>query len=220
VTYRDELEAAQARAEATERENDELRRKLAEVAAQQSRPKVPIPERFVIDEDGDGITVRWRWFRPVHIAMLFFCVAWDSFLVFVYTETSGAGWIAFVFPVGHVAVGIGLTYYTLASLVNRTAVRATRDAVAIRVGPVPWIGSCTIARAEIDQLYVEDMTKTQNSSKGAPAPAYVLNMIDRNGRKRRLVSGFDQAEQARWLEIELERRLGIVSQPVAGEVGS
>lgn len=45
---------------------------------------------------------------------------------------------------------------------------------------------------------------------------YVLCAIER-GHRRTLAKGLPDAAAARWLELELERRLGLVDEPMAGE---
>ena len=55
--------------------------------------------------------------------------------------TNGTPLIAFLLPIAHVAVGVGLTYYTLTRLMNRTRIEVSRDELTIRHGPLPWRGN-------------------------------------------------------------------------------
>ncbi len=219
MTYRDDLGAAQARAEAAERENERLRERLAEVAEERGRAralKIPLPKHFKLEETPSSLRVSWRWFKPQqHIFMLFFCIAWDAFLFFWYTGgATRGGWLFVVFPLVHVAVGIGITYSTIAGFLNRTRVIVEDGVLRTRVGPVPWAGNHTIARADLEQLYV---TEKMSSTKSGSRTAYRLEAMDRSGQQHTLVRDLESVDQARWLEIAIERRLGIVDEPVLGE---
>ena len=109
------------------------------------RPKIPIPESVRIEKDGKGAVIIQRWFSWKYIPMVFFCLVWDSFLCFWYTAVLGgnAPWIFIVFPIGHLAVGIGITYSTLAGFLNRTCLELTKDKLSIWFESLPWWGEKT-----------------------------------------------------------------------------
>ena len=131
-TYRDDLEAAQARADAAEGEAQRLRKevdRLKKPDPDVEVPEVPIPERFKVVRSANELIVSWRWWKAQFVFLLFFCIAWDAFLLFWYFGApSGGGLIFKIFPIAHVAVGVGLSYYVLTGFVNHTtiAVRPTR----------------------------------------------------------------------------------------------
>ncbi len=182
------------------------------------RPKVALPSKFEVDDRGyDGMRVSWRWFSPKHIGALVFCIAWDSFLLFWYgiALTADAPWIMIVFPIAHVAVGVGMTYATLAGFVNRTDVEVSRARLSIRHGPIPWLGNLDVSGRELTQLY---STEEINRGKNGTTTTYTLNAIDRSGVKRKLLKGLTEIEQVLWLEQALERHLGIEDRPVEGEL--
>src|SRR6185503_9809473 len=126
LSYRDDLDAAQARAEAAERRAALLQKQLdAQKPDPSAAPEVPIPERYTVSRHGDELSISWRWFKPgQHLFLLFFVIAWDAFLVNWYFGAGpGSGDIFFyVFPIAHVAAGIGLTYAVLTGFLNRTYV--------------------------------------------------------------------------------------------------
>ncbi|MCA9296510.1 MAG: hypothetical protein KC983_08330, partial [Phycisphaerales bacterium] len=81
------------------------------------------PERITTSEIANGIEINRRWFSPFAIVLAFFCVFWDGFIVFWYwmltvgpagrSAPSGMSMFALLFPLMHVAAGIGLTWFTL-----------------------------------------------------------------------------------------------------------
>src|SRR5690349_11378767 len=76
------------------------------------RPEVPLPPRFRVARGEPGLSVSWRWFTPAAFFLVFFCVAWDGFLVFWYgmAAKQGAPLVFFLFPLIHVSVGVGISY--------------------------------------------------------------------------------------------------------------
>jgi hypothetical protein len=187
------------------------------------RPKAALPPRFKVEEDGQTTRIEWRWFNPlVHLFLAFFCVAWDGFLVvwygiafFAAKDSSPASVIMMVFPIAHVAVGVGLTYFTLAGFVNRTRVSVSRNQLTIRHGPLPWKGNLELPGKQFTQLYGEEII---SRGKNGPTITYNLLALDREGQKVKLLSGLTDKDQVLYLEQTMERRLGIEDAAVAGEV--
>ena len=133
----------------------------AAMAESESTPSRPSGITHDTGYSGELILKR-QWFHIALLGLLFFCIAWDSFLVVWYSITilgalngKGFDWIMIVFPVGHVAVGVGLTYYVIAGLFNKTTIHLDFDALSVTHGPIPWRGSKRLRREEILELEVE-----------------------------------------------------------------
>jgi hypothetical protein len=199
-----------------------------------SRARVPIPEGLRIVEAPtclassddyrgaprtlDRFVVTRSWFSPQLFFQLFFCVAWDGFLVFWYATAiaapAKAGPFMFVFPIAHVAVGLALTYRTLAGFLNKTWIIATGESLTIRHAPLPWRGNRTIAVSDVHQIFCE---KVASKGRRGSSTSYALSVVLADGRKLQLITALPSADQALFLEQQLEERLGIVAAPVGGE---
>ncbi|WP_224249137.1 hypothetical protein [Hyalangium gracile] len=182
------------------------------------RPKAPLPEKFKVEEAAGSTVISWRWFSFVHIFLIFFCIAWDSFLLMWYgiaLTVDDTPIIMVIFPVAHVAVGVGLTYYTLTGLVNRTRIEVGRNQLSIRHGPLPWPGNRDVPGRQFTQLYGVENVRT---NKGNQTYTYELKAVERSGKTVTLLSGLTEKNQILYLEQTLERRLGIEDEPVEGEV--
>ena len=181
--------------------------------------QTPRPGKVRVEEDGDPKRVSWSWFRPMILFLVFFCIAWDSFLVFWYSialTLPGTPWLMIVFPIAHLAVGVGLTYYVIAALLNRTVVEVGTDRLTVRHGPVPWVGGQDLRTADVQQLYC-----TEESSWGRrgniPLIHYHVNALMSADRKVKLLS-VDDKEHALCCEQLLEAWLNIKPAPVRGEI--
>ncbi|HAM36277.1 MAG TPA: hypothetical protein DEB40_09455 [Elusimicrobia bacterium] len=182
------------------------------------KPQVDMPAKFSVTQDGSDLLLVYRWFSLGLFALLFFCVFWDGFLVFWYAMafSKKAPLLMVLFPLGHLGVGVFLTYVTAAGFVNRTFVRAGTDRLSIRHLPLPWPGQREISRTEIEQLFCsEKIGRTRNGSSTA---SYQVEALLRGGKRVKLVSGLDKPEQALFIEQKIESYLGIADRPVAGEM--
>jgi hypothetical protein len=170
---------------------------------------------------GGRLVMRWSWYGHHLFFLAIFCVFWDGFLVNWYRMALGSdrspGFMFIVFPMIHVAVGVGLTYRTVAGFLNKTWVTVTGDEVTVRHGPLPWLGNRTVPAGEIQQLYCEQIA---GKNKSGTSFSYNLSAVMRDGRKIDLLKSLSSADQARYLEHRIEERLGIEPAPVAGELGS
>ena len=180
-----------------------------------ARPLRPRPKAVTIQKQGDRLELSWRWFSWKYLPLVFFCVAWDSFLCFWYSMafSTGSPWIMIVFPIAHVAVGVGLTYYTLAGFLNRSQVILDRTSFSVTHGPLPWLGNLQVPITQIDQLYCKEKPGKNNSS-----TSYQLSVVLKDGRKKDLLSNLDSPEIGFYLEHQIESWLNIPDRPVRGEI--
>lgn len=180
------------------------------------RLDVPLPERFSVEHPGGALRVSWRWFTPVAIFLAVFALFWNGFICFWVAGSiaSGAGAFA-LFATLHVLAGVVLAYTALAQFLNTSSVEASYGMITVRHGPLPWPGNQQLSRDAIRQLYcVERMRRTRNGQ----SVTYELQAVKADGASAAVVKGLTSAEQALFLEQELERFLGIRDEPVRGEL--
>ena len=174
---------------------------------------MPRPRRMLVTQRNELWTCTWQWFQLRDLAMAAFCLLWDTFLVFWYYTSFGAPgpmkWIAIFFPMIHVAVGISFTYAVLARFMNRTTVKLNDGWLDIVHYPLPWRGNRRMHAQEIHQLFC-DWSKSRDDVH------YHLSAVLRDGRRIRLLN-LPALADARFLEQQIESRLGIIPQPVSGE---
>lgn len=182
------------------------------------RTRIPQPENILVEHQGDELVLNWRWFSPVTaIFMTFFTIAWNVFLIFWYSmvlTSPETPWLMVVFPLGHVAVGIGLLYYTLGLFVNRTLIRVSRQHLALRHQPLFWTGQCDLPSKNITQLFCR--RKVYHTKNGTRV-AYLVYVIMKNHKEHKLVEVSDP-DHAQYIEQQIEKKLGLVDQSIDGEM--
>ena len=179
--------------------------------------KAPIPEHISMEQTTGGLLFSYRWFSPAYIFIALFAVAWDGFLVFWYSvaTSQNAPLMMLLFPIIHVLVGIGITYYALAGFYNKTLVLVGEGKLTIRHVPLPWPGNRVLQAEDLTQLYSQErVIQTRNGTQ----VKYQLNAIARDNKKIALMSNLTAPDQVRFLERQIEENLGITDVPVEGEM--
>ncbi len=185
--------------------------------APRERPLTPMPAGMHLVQDGEGLTITRRWYAPKYIFLAFFCLIWDGFLILWFSLTSfyNASWIFILFPMLHVAVGVYLTYTTLAGFLNTSTVRLTADSFSVTHAPLPWPGAVHLHPAAIEQLYTREVNRR---TKNGVSTTYTLSAVFGNGRKQDLLSGVEAPEACLFIEQQVEDWLRIPNRAVAGEL--
>ena len=188
-------------------------------AKSKDRMPVPMPPGIKTQFDGLNWIITRRWYSHKFIFLVFFCVVWNLFLFGWYSTAlygfdEGVDLIAILFPIGHVAVGVGLTYYTIAGFLNKTTITISRQNLRVKHTPIPWRGNHNIESAKLEQLYcIEKKHKNKNGSNYS----YQVHAVLCDGKSFKFLSGLEEPEQALYIEQEIETRLKIKDRFVTGE---
>jgi hypothetical protein len=179
---------------------------------------IGLPDNLQLNFTGSGLEIVRKWFTWSTIFMTAFVIVWDGFLIIWYSIALGPGrgnLIMVLFPLIHVAAGVGLTYITLAGWVNTTRVSVDNGKLSVRHGPLPWIGNKDLDGSSLKQLYSKEQTSRGRNSTTVTYEVHAITGFDTN---EKLVSGLESSEQALYIEQEIERHLGIEDVPVRGQL--
>jgi hypothetical protein len=180
---------------------------------------LPVPERLEVEETPREIMIKYRWFQPVAYFLVFFCLLWDGFLVFFYSTMfadNDTPTFAVLFPLLHVAVGIGLTWYTLALFVNKTHILITKHELSIQHKPLPMFffkKNVRLDRAEVQQVYIKEV---ESRGKNRVSYSYDLLYLDKDSRSKKILNESD-SEIAMYIRRKIEKYFGIEPKPIEGE---
>ena len=161
-----------------------------------------IPEGLDLVQARDGVIIRRTWFSWTVIPLIFFAVLWDGFLVFWYTMAlkhgqHGAPLMMLLFPLLHVAVGLGLTYFIVCSFVNKTDVIINFSGVEVSIYPMPWPGKKRVAASEITDVMVRQRVSnnSDNVNYNNRRVSYAVMYAGASRKEQKLIS-FSQSDQA------------------------
>ncbi len=180
-------------------------------------PPPYLPEGLELHEDGRGLHIVRRWFKPTAFLLLFFCFSWNSVAGSFFWEMLGAenlNLFALVISLIFLAPGVAICYFTLALFLNRTTVVLDRGKLTVRHSPLPWKGQLELEAAEIEQLYCKERTRR---SKNSVSKTYEVMLRTARRGEQVLVRGLEDPDQARYFEQRIEGALGLSDEGVSGE---
>lgn len=200
----------------------------AEAASVVASPPVLIPEKLDIREEPEGLTISWSWIGASLLFLIPFCIAWNAFLIGWYSMVTGfmggtmpgpMRLIFLVFPMAHVAVGLGLMYIVVAMLLNRTTVRVRQGMLSVKHGPIYYPGGREIPVELIDQLYcpLPLSLPAGNGALPVSSPGRVRHPLCvrlKSGRSVPLLPSVTGTDVAQAVEQLIEKHLGIKDRPV------
>lgn len=176
---------------------------------------VPLPKNIEVLFDRETIIIRRKWFNPVAFFFAFFTLFWNGFMIFWMTMALSKGaWQMAAFGSLHACVGLGLAYFTLSSFINKTDVSIDPRHLTVRHYPLPWFGGKKIPVHSIKQIYArEKITRNKNGA----SVSYPLYVITNDNKEEKLLSGLPEISQAKFVENEIEKVLGLENIEVVGE---
>jgi hypothetical protein len=191
---------------------------IAAAPVRARRLDVPLPKGLIVEHQGYDLAITRRWLSPKFFFLVFFCLCWDGFLCFWYSlALSQRVWVMALFALGHAAIGVWLTYYTIAGFLNHTLIRVSASQLDVSHGPLPWPGRKRLDSASIAQIFCKEHI---SRGKNGTTTTYQVHAATRAGVQERLVESLDSSDQALYLEQEIERFLNIKDAPVVGEMAS
>jgi hypothetical protein len=114
---------------------------------------------------------------------------------------------------------LGLAYVVAAQWLNTTSIVVGPDRITVRHRPVPCRGEKDLLIADILQLFArEEITKARDDD-GSDTSNFQVRVITRDRTVVVLVPNLRNAEQARFIEQEIEHHLGIEDEAVPEEIG-
>ncbi len=185
------------------------------MAKDTSTPLSPLPRNLELVTEYDAIIIRRTWKSPVAYFLTVFSLFWNAFMVvWMSISISKGAWGMVACGSIHAAVGLGLIYFTIALFLNKTDIRIDAYNLSVKHYPLRWIGQLKIPVQNIQQVYRKEIT-TRN--KNSASVSYELHCVDHHNRQRTLLNGLNDSSQARFIETEIEKTLGIKDRPVSGE---
>lgn len=179
------------------------------------------PDGWKFEGESDRLLFRGRWWTNAVFFLVIWCTVWDGILFAIYgfqvklfLSTGQIIWPALLFPLLHVAVGLAMTYYLIALMLNETVVEVTRERLSVKFKPLRWRGAIEVASADVAQLYVMHRKVRRKSSY---VHQFDLNAQTKDGSWVRLLANQENPAVVKFLEYHIERFLGLENRRVQGE---
>lgn len=187
-----------------------------DAALPRARPPVQLPPGMSMSFDEGGlfglgaapspITIRRRWLRGKHWIFLLVCMAASVGVALLWQNQGLSGWsvVATLFV-------LSWDYNVTTMFVNSTVIRADRAGVDVKHGPLPSLFGK-------NQRFTSDQVKQLFAANFGAFFTVKVQLSD--GKELDLVRPLVSAEQALFVEQQLEKALGITDFAVQGELGT
>jgi hypothetical protein len=186
--------------------------------ARRDKGEIPLPPGLRVDDDGRTVTIVKPWSRTLGCFFLAFAALWNgiTWTAAIFAFSSKEPWYTRAFLLPFLLVGLGTAYGALVGLLNRTVIRVDGERLTVTMKPIPSFGNRAFDLGALDQLWVTEYEAYRSND--IPQYRFSLEVLLKDGTKKRLAGGFEEADQALSLEGLLEKRLGIVDRPMEGEL--
>lgn len=166
----------------------------------------------------DALQIAYKWRSWKIFPLVFFVVFWDGFLCVWYSAAlsfDNPSVLMLLFPILHLAVGVGMTYYLVAALLNTTTITVDREWFKVQHDPVPWPGEVKAPVEDLQQLYCQEKI---SRGKNSTTVTYKLSAVLKDGSKKDLLDNLQTPEVAGFIEQSVEKYLDIQDRRVSGEM--
>jgi hypothetical protein len=180
-------------------------------AAGGPRLPVPLPKLFVLEPSGP-FTVRWGWRTARTVPQVISAIVGAVVVRMFFDRGEEPSLFAWVFY----AFSAMAALRAVVQWVNSTRLTLGPDRLELTHGPIPWFGR-SLPIAKLGQLYVRELVHGTTGDSSGRRSYDVYASANDGSPDWPLIRGFETVEQALWMEQELERRMGIVDEPVDGE---
>lgn len=189
-------------------------------APERNRPEIMLPSGFEAYNSLSALDIEISWRRTSKSMgfLIFFTLFWNGILsIFVVTALATGAYEMLLFTSIHLLVGIGLLYFVIATLLNKTYVYVSRREISIEHRPlrIPFYPNRNLQATDLDQLYVKKYSSGKTNGRTNWAFSVVARM--RTGSDVTLVKGLRMPEQATYLEQQIEKFLTIEDRAMEEE---
>jgi len=182
------------------------------------RPEIFLPRGMEVLKLRSELEIQISWRDTLSTFLVVFAIFWNAIVLpFAAFAIISGELIMLLFLSAHLAVGLGLLYYIITTILNTTFVTVDSRHLFIEHRPLrfPFYPNRDIPVDDIDQIYVDKYVKS--TTNGRPDYAFAVEAILKNKEHVRIVKGIQHPDQALYIEQEVEHFLQIPDRPVAEE---
>jgi hypothetical protein len=166
-----------------------------------NKPKEAFPEGVSLEDQGGTRIITYEWYSHFYIPLFIFFLCWDGFLLYGFIQAVIAHdptlWTSVLFAFPHIAVGLFMTYYMIAIIVNITTIELGNGELKLTHTPLPWRGNQTVNMFELQGVECVRGRGSRNS------PSANIVLYFNNGEKRNLLSSLQNWETARFIRDQV-----------------
>jgi hypothetical protein len=176
---------------------------------------IAIPKNMHLNELGDRLEFKYKWFKPKYFVSLILTPVFSYFLVESDLIDGSLG--DFTTPsIILLIFTLIVVYYSFAKVINTTKINVTHEELDVRHGPIPFAKNLHLKKENVTQLYVTQHRIGHRYY--LYYTTYQINVILTSEEVITLVKGLHTPEQGRFIEHKIEDFLDIADIHVEGEL--
>lgn len=186
-----------------------------------STKKPTKPANVKIKRIGDRVVYSTRWHSigasilRTLVVTIWLLVASHILLTSVLKRDGWLGIYPSEYSYLHWLVIAALIWIAAAQILNSTTVSLSKQLMRIGHGPIPWGYPKSVPTKSIEQLFVASRV---TQKKGDKQISYVLRAVDHKSNIISIPGRFSTAQEALFLEYDLEKELGLINRSQHGEI--
>jgi hypothetical protein len=174
------------------------------------------PKKVTVREDPEGPVYTYRWGDWGFVILILFGLAFALFPIWILLQNPLPSFIV-LFLLVFTAIGLGLTYWSLGHVINRSEIRIQQGRLAARQKPLPWRYNSDLSVGDIQNINQETYYNTSSDDQSGGGVRIGIQTTVRNerlaawkqdGKKVILIPKLELAA-AQFLAQEIEARLGL-----------
>lgn len=183
-----------------------------------AKPEILMPVGIEVLRLLSEVQIEISWRKTSGSFFLLFTIIWNAIVLpmaVVMIVTGSLEMLLFLSL--HLTVGLVFLYITLANMLNTTYITVSSRRLVVEHKPLrmPFYPGHDLSSYDIRQLHV--VKYEQGKTNGRPVFAFALCLTLKSGLEVKLLKGLKTAEQAQYIEQEIERFLKIADEMVDGE---
>jgi hypothetical protein len=182
---------------------------------------ISVPAKMTVRRNPHHLIITRRRFENIYVFWTLVVIAYDIFVLphfydwYITTfSASRIGILTILFSLLNASIILGAHYVLMICFINTTVISVTSNVISVKDKPLPIWGNKRVASKDVLQLYCK---KENVWNKFYFSTAFSVEAVMDGKRNVTLLFNLEQAEQALFVEQEIEKFLNIEDKPIKGE---
>lgn len=172
------------------------------------KDNIELPKYVSVDfyDEYMHISKRWRGISTIFMTLALLVWLYVTTLIGVEVFSDDRTPVIMVVFLLFFPMACSLLYSTAANWLNKTSVFVSKNAMEIKIGPVPWPGNKRVENNDIEQFYVKTRITGAHDNRQVN---YELRFVEKNKNDVLLLETTVSKGYLLYVEQEIEKYLGI-----------
>ncbi len=167
-----------------------------------NNPNDNLPEGISLEDQIGKRIITYQWYSNFYIPLFIFFLVWDGASLYDFIQAilhhSPNIWASLLCASPHILVGLFMTYYLVAIVVNQTIIEMENAELRLTHTPLPWRGNQTVSMFDVQRIECEPARLGSRHSRSVDIALYL-----KSGERRILLSSIQNRSSARFIRDQV-----------------